>query len=323
LKKVQSQVILKLAKEVILLEAETLSKLASSLNDSFIDAITTICTSKGRIIVTGVGKSALIGKKMVATFNSINMPSIFLHASDALHGDLGSIQPQDTVICLSKSGETSELKALLPVIMKKGNPVIAIVAQIGSYLARHADVTIITPIEREADSNNLTPTNSTIAQMAVGDALAVSIMHVKGFKSDDFALLHPGGMLGKQLNMLVKDLIDQHECPAVSLASSIDEVIMEISSKRLGATAVLGEGLNICGVITDGDLRRMLQRKVDYRHLTARDIMTVDPKVIGAEEKATQALDQIRKYNITQLLVVSDTRYIGVIHIHDLLREGF
>jgi arabinose-5-phosphate isomerase len=323
LKKVHSPSMLQLARETILMEAETLVNLASSLDDAFLDAIKMIDHCKGKIVVTGVGKSALIGRKIVSTFNSIDVASLFLHSADALHGDLGSIQPGDVVICLSKSGETPELKALIPLIKDKGNALIAVTAHPTGFLARQVEVAIITPVEKEADPNNLAPTTSTIAQMAVGDAIAVCLMHLRGFQAADFALLHPGGMLGKQLNMLVRDLIIHHERPEVLLDAPVDEVIVEISSKRLGATAVLDHDHNICGIITDGDLRRMLERKTDYHKLSARDIMSHQPKVIALGEKAIKALDQIRQNNITQLLVVDQNRYVGVIHIHDLLKEGF
>ena len=323
MKKVHIQEVLKIAREVILLESKTLEGLSFSLDESFVDAVDAIRTCKGRIIVTGIGKSAAIGRKIVATFNSINIPAIFLHAADALHGDVGSLQSEDIVICLSKSGNTSEIKALVPLIKAKAKALIAVVAHDGSFLAQEADICIITPIEKEADPNNLAPTTSTIAQLAIGDALAVCLMHLRNFKPDDFAELHPGGMLGKQLNMLVRDLIQIHERPQVKRSASIEDVIVEISSKRVGATAVLDDQSKICGIITDGDLRRMLQRPGDYRGNKAEDVMSRAPKLISSHAKAIDALEMMRSFNITQLLATDDGKYVGVIHIHALLKEGF
>jgi arabinose-5-phosphate isomerase len=273
--------------------------------------------------VTGVGKSATIGRKIVATFNSINIPASFLHAADALHGDLGSLQSEDVVICLSKSGNTTEIRALVPLIKAKAKVLIAVVSLHDSCLAQEADICLFTPFGKEADPHDLAPTTSTIAQLAMGDALAVCLIHLRNFKPDEFAQLHPGGMLGKQLNLLVRDLILLHEIPQVHRSASIEDVIVEISSKRLGATAVLDDQSNICGIITDGDLRRMLEHPGDYRGNRAEDVMSRSPKSIASEAKAIDALKMMRAYNITQLLAIDRGQYVGVIHIHDLLREGF
>lgn len=324
MKKVRSQEIIQLAQDTINQEVKALLQLHDVLDISFVQAVQSIRDCHGRLLVTGVGKSAIIGKKMVATFNSINVPALFLHAADALHGDLGSLQKEDLVFCISKSGNTAEIKALIPLIKAKGNPIIAIVSGAGSFLAKKADIVIHTPVEKEADPLDLAPTVSTILQLAVGDALAVCLMSLKEFRSDEFAELHPGGMLGKKLTMTVGDLAHLIDIPMVNLRDPIEKVIVEISSKRLGATAVLDEKQHIKGIITDGDLRRMLQREGDFRLNTAEDVMTVSPKLIPVTSKATEALERMREFNITQLLVIdTENRYLGVIHVHDLLKEGF
>ena len=315
--------ILTLGKESIRLEADALVHLSESLGQGFVDAIGLMHQSRGRIILSGVGKSALIAKKIVATFNSINISSIFIHASDALHGDLGIVQSEDVVIILSKSGETAEIKTLVPALKSRSNHLISIVANPNCYLANHSDIVIVTPVTREADPNNLAPTVSTMSQLAIGDAMATCLIQLNDFKREDFALLHPAGMIGKQLHMIVSDLRKLHGRPCVSQEANIHEVILEISSKRLGATGVLNDDGHLCGIITDGDLRRMLEKEQDYRRLSAADIMTSSPKTIHDQAKAIEALALMRQYNITQLLVVSDQTYLGVIHIHDLIREGF
>lgn len=324
MKKVHNPDIIRLAQETIDQEVKALLLLSKVIGESFVEAVLLATRCKGRILVTGVGKSAIIGRKMVATFNSINVPAVFLHAADALHGDLGSLQKEDIVFCLSKSGDTQEIKALIPLIKAKENPLIAIVSKEESYLAKMADVVILTPVEKEADPLDLAPTVSTIVQLAIGDALAVCLMSLKDFRSDEFAELHPGGMLGKKLHMRVRDLAHLGDIPVVHLTDPIEKVIVEISSKRLGATAVLDEAQRLQGIITDGDLRRMLQREGDFRKNTARDVMSQSPRMIHVDAKATEALDRMKQNNITQLLVVGDgQKYLGVIHIHDLLREGF
>jgi arabinose-5-phosphate isomerase len=322
-KNISSERILTTARKSIILEATTLSTLADSLDSGFVKAVTTLHACKGRIIVTGIGKSALIGKKIAATFNSVGAPAIFMHAGDALHGDLGVLQSDDVIIILSKSGGTPEIKALLPALKVRGNSIISIVGGLENSVANGSDIVILTPIEREVDPNNLAPTASSMAQLAIGDALAACLIHLSGFKSHDFAELHPAGMLGKQLNLRVKDLCTRHSRPFVSRQASVHQVIVEISSKRLGATAVLNEKSQLCGIITDGDIRRMLENVQDYRLLSAEQIMTVNPKSIEEDALAIVALKLMNQLNITQLLVVKGDEYIGVVHIHDLINEGF
>ena len=319
---IDSDKILALARETVLLEIRALEGLKGSLDESFVQALKLIGSSSGRVVITGIGKSALIGKKIVATLNSTGTSAVFMHAADAVHGDIGIVQSDDTVVCISKSGNTAELKALIPLVKKIGNKLIAIVSNTNSDLARHADVSLYIPIEKEADPNNLAPTASSVAQMALGDALAICLLSLRGFESRDFALLHPGGALGKQLYLKVSDIYTVNEKPQVSHDAPLKDVIIEISTKRLGATAVLGENRTLIGIITDGDLRRMLERNTDFMSLQAHDIMTTPPKTINANELAVKALNQMEENSITQLLVVENNRYLGVVHIHDLLREG-
>ncbi len=319
----QHDSLLQIARLSIEVEYQTLQALSQKIGYEFIEAIELIGQAAGRVIVTGVGKSALIGKKLVATFNSTGTPSIFMHAADALHGDLGILQDGDVVLCLSKSGETEELKRVIPVIRKMNCPIIAVVANERSHLARMANVVIATPVAREADPNNLAPTASTLAQLAVGDALAACLIARNGFKPNDFAELHPGGTLGKRLHLSVADLCQHNEIASVTPDTSIRDVIIEISSKRLGATAVVEPDGTLVGIITDGDLRRMLQNNTDTRLLTASDIMTSDPKTIAGQALAASAITVMKRHNITQLLVLDDREYRGIIHIHDLIKEGF
>lgn len=303
------------------IEAKTLSVLARSLDDQFSESVRMIHLSKGRVVVTGVGKSAIIGRKITATFNSTGVPALFMHAADAVHGDFGMLLPDDILLCLSKSGQTDELKSMIPIVHAMGNMIIAIVADKTSFLARNADLVIHTPIAREAEPNGLAPTSSTIAQMAVGDAMAAALIKLRDFKPGDFASLHPAGTLGRRLNLKVKHLLSEHLKPLVSPKDVIAKVIVEISSNRMGATAVVDQG-QIVGIITDGDLRRMLEKGSDVSCLVAGDIMTKSPKCIQSEEKAYTALLMLKDQNITQLLVKSDNNYQGVIHIHDLLKAG-
>jgi arabinose-5-phosphate isomerase len=263
-----------------------------------------------------------VAQKIVATLNSTGTPSLFLHAADAIHGDLGMVQPNDMVLCISKSGESSEVKVLAPLVKNFGNPLIAMTANRESFLARQSDYVLWTPIGQEADPNNLAPTCSTTAQMALGDALAITLLSMKGFTPEDFAKFHPGGALGKQLYLRVRDLSFQNERPAVGPAATLHEVILEISSKRLGATAVLDDAGALLGVVTDGDLRRMLARGGDFSSVTARDILTANPKTIASDALAVEALALMRHHSITQLLALEDGRYAGIVHLHDLLREG-
>ncbi|MFN0034258.1 MAG: SIS domain-containing protein [Saprospiraceae bacterium] len=317
--------ILDIARRTIRLEADALTALAESLGDSpdfqrLVEDAADAPTS--RLVVTGIGKSAIVAQKIAATLNSTGSPALFLHAADAIHGDLGMVQPADFVICLSKSGETPEIKVLAPLVKNFGNPLVAITANRHSSLARQADYLLYTPIEQEADPNNLAPTSSTTSQMALGDALAVALLSRKGFGTQDFAKFHPGGALGKQLYLRVQDLYLLHERPAVNLDATLPEVILEISSKRLGATAVVGPESQLLGIITDGDLRRMLQRGGDFGAVCARDIFSPAAKAVGPDTLAVDALALMRQHSISQLLVAENGHYLGIVHLHDLLREG-
>ncbi|MEN9414324.1 MAG: hypothetical protein RLZ62_628 [Bacteroidota bacterium] len=313
------------ASQTVHKEAEALRALADSLHDNayFRSCIETLVNCRGRIVLTGIGKSAIVAQKIVATLNSTGSPSLFLHAADAIHGDLGMIQPDDCVICLSKSGETSEIKVLIPLLKSFGNPLVAMTANRNSTLARQADFLLWTPVEHEADPNNLAPTTSTISQMALGDALAIVLLTHRGFSAADFAKFHPGGALGKQLYLRVRDLYDRNEKPVVRVNAALNEVILEISAKRLGATAVLDNDDRLAGIITDGDLRRMLQQQTDFTSLKATDILTRSPKYIGPDEMAVDAFALMRNHSITQLIVLDNGKYLGIVHIHDLIREGF
>jgi arabinose-5-phosphate isomerase len=313
-----------IARQTIRIEAKTLLELAERLDDTpdFVHCVGAVAASSGRVIVTGIGKSAIVAQKISATLNSTGTPAFFMHAADAIHGDLGMVQPDDLVLCLSKSGESAEIKALVPLVKNFGNPLIAMTANRSSYLARQADFVLFTPVEQEADPNNLAPTASTAAQMALGDALAIALLSHKGFSPGDFAKFHPGGALGKQLYLRVGELCARHERPAVRPDATLREVIVEISSKRLGATAVLDESGALTGVITDGDLRRMLERGGDFEALRARDILNPKPKTVAADALAVEALATLRAFAITQLLVLDGGRYAGIVHLHDLLKEG-
>lgn len=315
---------LDLARQTIRIEAQALQALAESLDDTtdFERCIQAITDSPGRLVITGIGKSAIVAQKIVSTLNSTGQPALFLHAADAIHGDLGMVQRDDLVMCISKSGETAEIKVLVPLVRNFGNPIIAMTAQKESFLACQADFVLWTPIAREADPNGLAPTASTTAQMAFGDALATALLALRGFSSDDFAKFHPGGALGKQLYLRVSDLYPLHGRPAVSDDAPLHEILLEISSKRLGATAVLNAEERLIGIVTDGDLRRMLARTTDYNALRARDIMTPAPKAIGPDALAVEALGLLRENSITQLVVVENKHYLGMIHLHDLVREG-
>jgi len=302
-------------------EWKSIKNLSNSVTDDFIRAVELILKSKGRVIVTGIGKSANIAQKIVATFNSTGTPAIFMHAADAIHGDLGIVRKDDVVIAISKSGETPEVKVLIPLLKARQNLIIALVGNTGSYLAKQADLVLDSTVEKEACPNNLAPTSSTTAQLVIGDALAVSLLKSRGFSADDFAQYHPGGTLGKRLYMRVSDLSVNNALPSVNQNALIPEVIIEISSKRLGATAVLDND-ELVGVITDGDLRRMIEKHNDFRQLKAYDVMTKHPLTVDQDELVVAALELMRKNNITQLPVVSENKYVGVIHLHDILREG-
>jgi arabinose-5-phosphate isomerase len=318
------QIIRKTALRTLQIELEAIQALEQSINEDFISCVELISRLKGRLVVTGIGKSALIAQKMVATFNSTGTPSLFMHAADAIHGDLGMIQPGDAVLCLSKSGETPEIKVLVPLLRQFGHLLIGMVAVPDSYLGRHADLLLHTPIAQEADPNNLAPTASTTAQAVLGDALATSLLALRGFSPSDFAQYHPGGMLGKQLYLRVYDLYSQNQAPAVLPDSGIRETILEMTTKRLGCTAVVDESRKLLGIITDGDLRRMLEVSEDIRLLRAADIMSARPKTLQPDEMAIRALERLRNHSISQLLVCdADGHYLGVLHLHDLIREGF
>jgi arabinose-5-phosphate isomerase len=302
-------------------EAHAVLKLTEFIDKNFAECVLFIHNSKGRVIVTGIGKSAIIANKIVATLNSTGTPAVFLHAADAIHGDLGIIQPEDVVVCLSKSGNTPEIKVLAPLIKGMGNKLVALVGNTTSYLAQQSDFILNATVDKEACPNNLAPTSSTTAQLALGDALAICLLKAKGFSSDDFAKYHPGGALGKRLYLKVSGLSEANSKPYVSSDASLRRVIIEISSNRLGVTAVV-DGDELKGIITDGDLRRMLEKNEDVSNITAKDIMTASPRYIEKDELAVNALAVFQKYNITQLLVTNKGKYDGFIHFHDLLREG-
>ena len=310
----------KIARETIAIELAAVAKLESSINDDFVNAINLILSTKGRLIVAGIGKSANIANKMVATFNSTGQPAVFLHAADAIHGDLGNIQEGDVVICISKSGNTSEVKALVPFIKNMGNKIIALTGDPNSFLAIKSDFILDVSVEKEACPNNLAPTSSTTAQLVMGDAIAVSLLACKDFTEEDFARFHPGGILGKRLNIKVQDLISDYT-PKVNSNASINEVIIEISQNRLGVTAVLNDK-KLAGIITDGDIRRMLEDEKDISSLCAKDIMSRDPKITKPDDLAYNALKEMEQNNITQLIVIKSEKYLGVIHIHDIIKEG-
>jgi len=304
------------------LEAAAIQSLADRMDDRFAEVVELLHQMKGRLVVSGIGKSAIIGQKIVATFNSTGTPAIFMHAADAIHGDLGMVQEGDVVMVLSKSGESPEIRVLVPLIRNLGNSLIAMTGNISSSMALLADHVLDTTVEQEACPNNLAPTSSTTAQMVMGDALAVCLMERKGFTSEDFAKFHPGGTLGKKLYLHVSDLYIHNEKPVVRPDASLRDVIVEISSRRLGITAVTGANDELIGVITDGDLRRMLGKGGDINAMTASMIMTADPKAIDASALAVDALDIMRRNNITQLPVLDKGRYAGVVHLHDLIKEG-
>ena len=313
--------IIQSAKRSIISQSQSIAKLIDFIDNSFAEAVNLIYNSKGRLIVTGIGKSAIIAQKIVATMNSTGTPSLFLHASEAIHGDLGMVQSGDIVICISKSGNSPEIKVLVPIIKNFGNKLISITGNITSFLGKEADITLNTYVEKESCPNNLAPTNSTTAQLVMGDALAVCLMEMRDFKAEDFAKYHPGGALGKKLLLRVQDMLDTNKKPFVNSDSSIKNVIVEISEKRLGVTAVI-ENDKVIGIITDGDIRRMLNKTETIAGLTAKDIMTINPKTIKSTDMVVDALNILEDYSITQLIVVDNEIYKGVIHLHDILKEG-
>ena len=313
---------MEIARRTLELEAQAVSDLAASIQPSFEETIHVLNDMKGRLIISGIGKSAIVGQKIVATLNSTGTPSIFMHAADAIHGDLGMIQHDDVVMIISKSGESPEIKMLITLIKNLGNTLIGMVGNMSSILAASSNYILNTTVSQEACPNNLAPTASTTAQMAMGDAVAVSLMELKGFTADDFAKFHPGGTLGKKLYLRVQDLSKLNEKPAVGPDSNIRQVIVEMTKKRLGLTAVTDDAAKLVGVITDGDLRRMLEKDIDIEHKKAKDIMSRQPKTIAPDALAVDALDRMRKNNITQLIVKTGEEYTGVIHLHDLIKEG-
>ncbi len=313
--------ILAIAKKTILSESEAITKLTELLDDNFFNATQTIYNSKGRLIVTGIGKSAIIAQKMVATFNSTGTPSLFLHAAEAIHGDLGMIQNEDVIICISKSGNSPEIKVLVPLLKRFNNTLIAITGNMTSFLAKGSDYVLNTTVEMEACPINLAPTNSTTAQLVMGDALAVCLMEMRDFKAEDFAVYHPGGALGKKLLLRVKDMLEHTLKPMVAPDTPIKKVIFEISEKRLGVTAVV-ENDKVVGIITDGDIRRMLNDRDSFADLTAKDIMTQKPKLVQSSAMAIDALNILEDFSITQLVVIDEGEYKGILHLHDILKEG-
>ena len=314
---------IEIAKKTIIAEINTLNGILEAITATFDEAVQAIFHSHGRVIVTGMGKSASIAQKIVGTFNSTGTAAIFMHAADAAHGDLGIIRDQDIVLCLSKSGETEELKVIIPQVKSRGNTCIAFVSNAKSYLAIQADITIHIPVEAEADPNYLAPTSSTTAQLVMGDALAIALLSLRGFTSEEFASIHPGGNLGKKLYLRVADLITENNYPKIKKEATLSEIIFSISSGRLGATAVIVDKGTLQGIITDGDLRRMLEKQHNVSTLSAEMIMTRNPRTISSQEKAVKALQVMKENSITQLLILDDNGvYCGIIHLHDLLKEG-
>ncbi|MBE6247069.1 MAG: KpsF/GutQ family sugar-phosphate isomerase [Bacteroidales bacterium] len=311
-----------LAVSVIDKEARAVEKLKPYINDEFVAILNLIYSSKGRLIITGIGKSAIIGNKIVATLNSTGTPSIFMHAADAIHGDLGIVQQDDVVLCISKSGNTPEIKVLVPLIRRMGNKLIAMVSNTESYLALHSDYVIRATVDEEACPNNLAPTSSTTTQLVMGDALAVCLLKMRGFSPEDFAKYHPGGSLGKRLYLTVDDVYDKELRPWVSPDETIQNTIINISQNRLGATVVLDKDEKLLGIITDGDVRRMVEKGKPLDSLVAMDIMSRNPKVVEKKELAVNAFSIMEKNKITSVIVLDEGKYVGLIHIHDVLREG-
>ncbi|HNF02946.1 MAG TPA: KpsF/GutQ family sugar-phosphate isomerase [Ferruginibacter sp.] len=314
--------IISVALRTIETEINAVSGLRQFINEDFVKATEQVAASKGRLVVSGIGKSAIVAQKIVATLNSTGTPALFMHAADAIHGDLGMIQADDIVLLISKSGDSPEIKVLTPLVTNFGNTLIGMVGNMQSFLARHSDIVLNTTVEQEACPNNLAPTSSTTAQMVMGDALAVCLMEMKEFNSKDFAKYHPGGTLGKRLYLRVEELASQNAKPRVLPTATLKEVIVEMTEKRLGATAVVEESGTIAGIITDGDLRRMLEKTDSIRDLKAKDIMSSHPKTIEADILAVLALEEMRRNDISQLLVEQEGKYAGIIHLHDLVKEG-
>ena len=316
-----SKTITAIAKRTITTESKAITKLLDFINADFVKSVEIIYQSKGRLIVTGIGKSAIIAQKIVATMNSTGTPSMFLHASEAIHGDLGMVLPDDIILCISKSGNSPEIKVLVPIIQRFGNTLIAMTGNCNSFLAKGAAFVLDTTVEKEACPLNLAPTSSTTAQLVMGDALAVCLMELRDFKSEDFAKYHPGGALGKKLLLQVKDMLEHSLKPMVSPETSVKQAIFEISQKRLGVTAVVENG-KVIGIITDGDIRRMLNERDSITDLTAKDIMTKNPKTVKSSDMVVDAFNILEDFSITQLVVLEGTEYKGILHLHDILKEG-
>jgi arabinose-5-phosphate isomerase len=310
------------ALNTIRLESASISGLEKYINDDFESSVRSMAACKGRVVVSGIGKSAIIAQKIVATLNSTGTPSIFMHAADAIHGDLGMVQQDDLVMIISKSGESPEIKVLVPLVKNFSNILIAMVGNMQSYLAKNSHYVLNTTVEQEACPHNLAPTTSTTAQLVMGDAIAIALMEMKGFQSDDFAKFHPGGTLGKKLYLRVSDLYPGNEKPRVRPEQPLRDVIIEMTGKRLGITAVVNEKEELMGIITDGDLRRMLEKNIEFTGITAGEIMSGDPKTVDPDQLAVEALDLLRKNEITQLAVTKDGKYLGILHLHDLIKEG-
>ena len=314
--------IIQIAKDVLINESRAVENLTNFIDNDFEACVLEILQSKGRVVITGVGKSAIIANKIVATLNSTGTPALFMHAADAIHGDLGMVQSDDLVICISKSGNTPEIKVLIPLLKRRGSKLVALVSNTNSYLAEHADFVLNATIQEEACPNNLAPTTSTTVHLAMGDALAVCLLELRDFSKEDFARYHPGGSLGKQLYLKVEDVFPNNQLPLVRMDTSLRDVILEITSKRLGATAVVDEEKNLLGIITDGDLRRMLQKESNIAAIKAIDIMTRTPRSIDKSEFAVKALQVMQENSISQLVVKDGNKVAGFIHLHDLLKEG-
>ncbi|WRI31619.1 KpsF/GutQ family sugar-phosphate isomerase [Maribacter sp. BPC-D8] len=318
---IATDTIISLAKKTIETERDAIAQLSSLLTDDFASIVNCIIEAKGRVIISGIGKSAIIATKIVATMNSTGTPAIFMHAGDAIHGDLGTVQDNDVVICISNSGNTPEIKMLVPLIKRGTNKLIAMTGNTDSFLAKQADYILNTHVDKEACPNGLAPTTSTTAQLVMGDALAIVLLEIKGFSSSDFAKYHPGGSLGKRLYLRVADLVSKNQVPQVQKDEEVKKVIVEISKKMLGVTAVL-DGEKVVGIVTDGDIRRMLNKHDNIKGLTAEDIMTKNPKTIPANTLAIKALEHMQKKGISQLLAMDKDIYVGVIHLHNLINEG-
>ena len=310
------------ALKTLQLEADSILELIPYAGESLVTAVEMLAACKGRVVISGIGKSAIVAQKIVATMNSTGTPALFMHAADAIHGDLGMIQQDDIVIVISKSGDSPEIKVLAPLVKNFGNKLIGMVGNMQSYLAAHADVVINTTVSQEACPNNLAPTTSTTAQMVMGDVLAICLIEVKNFKTVDFARFHPGGALGKRMYLKCGDLIKLHEKPFVHEDESIKNVIVEISKKRLGAAVILDLHEKPIGIITDGDVRRMFEKYDEFINLKAKDIMSMNPKMVQENLLAVDALEIMKVFNINQIVVMDDKKYTGILHLHDLIKEG-